>query len=178
MIRSDKEYEKKLQRWCTFGEMENKQITHSQVESQGRKLRLPRKLPLLLIQTKWTLLPIFCIALIATLIISNTSTNDLLPKIFIQFKKKKRKKEDVCLLNIPQAQGWNWDALVDRHWPSLQEFLIFEVWQVSSQWCYNVVILGGKKEGQMDGQTERRKSEGFSSGPDRLRKAFQGKHKN
>ena len=27
----------------------------------------------------------------------------------------------------------------------------------------------------MDGQTERRKSEGFSSGPDRLRKAFQGR---
>ena len=26
----------------------------------------------------------------------------------------------------------------------------------------------------MDGQTERRKSEGLSSGPDRLRKAFQG----
>lgn len=76
--------------------MENKQITHSQVESQGRKLRLPRKLPLLLIQTKWTLLPIFCIALIATLIISNTSTNDLLPKIFIQFKKKKKGRKKMC----------------------------------------------------------------------------------
>lgn len=75
--------------------MENKQITHGQVESQGRELRLPRKLPLLLIQIKWTLLPILYIALIATFIISDTSTNDLLPKIIHSVKKKREERKCV-----------------------------------------------------------------------------------
>lgn len=82
--------------------MENKQITHGQVESQGRELRLPRKLPLLLIQIKWTLLPILCIA---TFIISDTSTNDLLPKIIHSVKKKKGRKKMCAYLIYPRPRA-------------------------------------------------------------------------
>lgn len=79
-------------------------MIHSQVDSQGRKLSLPRKLPLLLTQIKCTFLPTLWIALIATyhfqtlLQIMTSSLRSL-----IQLKKKK--KENVCMIIIPQAWG-------------------------------------------------------------------------
>ena len=71
--------------------MENKQIIHSQVDSQGRKLSLPRKLSLLLTQIKCTFPPTLWIALIAThhfQTLLQIMTSSL--RSFIQLKKKRK----------------------------------------------------------------------------------------
>lgn len=152
------------------------------MESQGRKESLPRKLPLLLIQLKWTFLPNTLDSFI------NFSypfqrllpNNGLLPGL-IHSVKKKRKEKKMCACSwCPRPGAGGWDAIADGQWSCLQELRVLGVrWvTVNDDTLVGTVMdgeQGGKKEGQMNGQIERRKPEELSSSPDKSRKAFQGK---